>query len=760
MHTIIRRIGVARNRLPISTLFFSLLLLVNNLQAADDSKDTLRVYNLSRGVATYDSIHSSAFAARFSSLVNVTVHGVRIVTRGLQGAKARVRLFGGEGGSSVPTIEQDLVEPIWARAENDRMDTIAVEFDPPIVIHDGQFFVCIDSIAGMRLLTDRDTVVPECICPTDRFVNQCVKSSSGEWTTGSFSFLIEPIVSVDRSVSRLRFEIDTLLLTQRESTEEFSLVVADFNMDDHLDIVVGSYLVLGPLTHGNVSANIRSLHEIDASMLDISLVSTIRSKSSHARVVGIKASDRLDALPWNSGLIEGVTLKLPMSGRPVFSLAITSVPVESEVLIVAERSQDVSSFDRDQTVEKMTNDKVHVVAGITSAIRDDVLQVPDGQFVQSGYAVDVDRDGDLDLLIACTNHDGRLSVFTSTNTNGIFSELIATESFQLPLVARPVLSRIQSLPQNTLGARIDDGDIVVTYTIETHNTPHLTSTTLQHLPLPSDNRSEQRDIGLHDRLSAISCADLDGDGADEVIATSEDTCRKTALYRLDEQKTYERVFGTGIESLSGSPDLACVDIDADHDADAIGLVDNKVIFAWNCSPQVGVNSKRVPIPTHFVRTVSVAEAHSRSSILPIRAFWGGGRNIHIRDTPAILIGESDDTIVVIRRMSGGQEYIDRFSAESPIASIVNSDPCRVRITPNPFFSEVQIGVSDADGPIESCTIMNSAGEVVWSASILGSEATCTWDGRSVNGSPIANGTYTIHIKTRSCSGASRVMKVQ
>ncbi len=737
-----------------------LLTVLGSVIVASAGTDTLRIYNLRNGVAAYDTSRTLAYAARFTSLVNVKVFGLRIIIRGDSAAQARVRVFGAEGGGSVPSIEQDLVEPVLVRADNARMDTLAVTYDPPLSIIEGQFFVCVDSVSRMGLLTDRDSVVPECICHTDRFVNQCMKSVTGEWKTGPFTFLIEPILSVDESVAPLQFESDTFQLSSTNSKEEFSILVADFDNNGSLDVVAGGSFLRGPFKSGTRSTESCVVDAIHKSMSGTTLLSTLRVNAAAPSIVGIKCGNRLEYQTWYSGTVEGITVTLPMQGKPVFSIALQSIPSAPEVLVVAERSSENSSSSLGDTETTSANDQLHVISGIGSVVQEDVVQIPTGLFVQSGFSTDIDRDGDLDLLIACTNNDGRMIILKIVNIQGVFSVLQEVERLSLPLNARPVLSLTPRRSQIQHEEKIDDESVIVSTAVGGLNISGAIPKSFSRVVIERDDEIEQRGISYHDRLSSVSHADINGDGIEEFVVSSEDTCRKTALYMTDDTGTYQRIYGSGIEAISGSPDVAWVDLDGDNDVDAVALVGSSLIIGWNRSPQLAANSRLYPIDPELVNSVSVAEFNTSSSTYSMRASWGGGRNIHVRSSPAVLIEENEDTIIVIRRFTGGHESINKFTARTSALSDADAAACRIHLTPNPFFSEVNISVDVKDGPIETCSIVNSAGEIVWSALLSASSSTCIWDGKTTDGSPIANGTYTIHVKTHSCSATSRAMKVQ
>lgn len=745
-----------------SPLIISLVvvLAVSNGQAGNGGVqlDTLRVYNSSNGIATYDHERSKAIAARFTSLVKVDLYGVRLFTQGYKGGRARIRVFGSEGGNSVPSVERDLISPVWVSSEKDRFDTLTISYDEPIGIHGGQFFICVDSISGLRVLTDRDSVVPECVCPTDQFVNQCLMPNDGKWATGPYTFLIEPIVGIDRSLSSIRFDTDTMEFEQSDTHGEFSILVADFNQDGELDIIAENHIILGPLTAVNAhNRSILTLSDLHSSLVGVPLLSTIRTETSPSAIVGIQPGKEVATTRWISHSIEGYTVTLPMNGKPMYSIAIRASVSEPEYLVVAERSMHELKNDITDHETYLKNDKLHIVTNISTNIQETILEIPDNHFVHSGYASDVDRDGDLDLVVACTSAEGHLFVYTSENRAGLFSDLERGRYQRTALIERPVAAAIPSVHRAVDEQRIQDDLLVIT--TATAREPEVNPHSLTTLDQDYDEKILIAGLQDHDRISAISVSDTDNDQYSEVIVSSSDSCRRTALYRLYEDHSWLRIFGTGIEALSGSPDLAWCDLDGDLDNDAIGIVDHRIVIAWNFTVQPQ-NKERREIPDRLISDVSVAEARHMDKSASIRSFYGGGRNIHVRANPSLIVDASADTILIIRRTSGGRESTVQYASISEHAIGHNDFACHVSIVPNPFHGEVTIAITNSSEPITSCRIVDAAGVEVWSAPQNEWVSACVWNGMSEAGSPVASGVYTLYLKTTSCSSISRIIKVQ
>jgi hypothetical protein len=117
----------------------------------------------------------------------------------------------------------------------------------------------------------------------------------------------------------------------------------------------------------------------------------------------------------------------------------------------------------------------------------------------------------------------------------------------------------------------------------------------------------------------MSSTDIDANGSMEFVAASSDTCRTVSIYARNAQGVHRRVFGTGLEALTGSVDLAWADLDGDGLDDALGVRNRRLIVAWNRSTPQAPSGKRYPISQQWIKDVTIAEVRSQSEAQSYRS---------------------------------------------------------------------------------------------------------------------------------------------
>ena len=127
-------------------------------------RDTLSFYQSGSG---YVYFHNSDVVLQAARFVNPAPGHIKEISVALGGTsadgKARLRIFGHEGGVPAPVLERNLIEPITLQKTKTGFERITVGIAERPFLTNNQFFIAVDQIdSGVVLLSDRVEKQPFC----------------------------------------------------------------------------------------------------------------------------------------------------------------------------------------------------------------------------------------------------------------------------------------------------------------------------------------------------------------------------------------------------------------------------------------------------------------------------------------------------------------------------------------------------------------------------------------------------------------------
>lgn len=732
----------------------------------ESARDTIRDYSVNQGVVYFPLRNCVAVASRFSTREHQSLHGVRVTVRvdGDSG-RARLRILGPSGGASVPLIEQDLTEPQWIRASHSQFVQTTIEFSEPVRITSDQFFVVVDSLDGLVVLSDAVVYPQSCLCPTDIFVKQCLRRPSGAWESGPHAFLIEPIIE--------RLEADTSITFIDEpigkahpvaDSRSYSLLVGDLNGDRFPDIFTSETIVLGPLTQGSVAQ--LYAREGSRNLGDRPLVSSVRVGGTLHAVLISAGSQTMRVEEHLEQGISVLTVNMPGPSPVVSSVAIVDPRTGDEFLAIG----------RTRTAE-IQESRVVILRKTGNAWNTTTAETPTGLYLNGLFAKDVDRDGEVDLLLVSTDQTGRPKMQVINFRQG--QPALSSVEFDVDASATspPVIAMVgQTAISDSTLARSTAVLLTVSNAfaraeqrgpgIEVlgSNIPFvgkdLQLVTLPFSARPPEPTSYFDGVDWLDRASSISFVDIDLDGSTEMYISSSDSCRAAQLYKRSVNNGWERLRVGGLESLSGAQDVAWIDLDMDGRVDAVGMKGGRLHIAWNRSAIHDVSATHVEIPRTMLNSVSTLEVRDAWTTKDYTGSTGRGRNIHER-LPLVFLSLSD-TIVVTRGANGHFVEVSMPTKVNAVQDdkIKSTDACRVDVSPNPFHGQLDF-VGNSANQVD-ISVMAVDGRIVWSATLGGqtSAMRLSWNGTDTEGHPVGSGVYNVRVQSGSCVNVTKIVRVQ
>lgn len=684
----------------------------SNARAEEVNPETLVLGRLQSAPTSYHSVE--AVGARIVVRDAREVVGIDLPVISHRVSSFVVRVFGNERDCSVPRIGRDLIRPVRVKTTDSGLQTISVRFDPAPLIVGGQFFIVVDSIGlGVEIISTTDLYLDTCRCSSELFTQQVVERK-GQWQTAPYTFPWRVKTRQIPNELTIKFRPDTLgsvgdkkLGGGRISTG-FFLQVGDVNGDSHYDILSPIGLFLGSGEHSFVKD----------SLLDMATGAWTMLPSKSPLLVHVAGPDVVEgerSLVIDRALVPVVVRTVRLASATSKSKIIAIWPLIVDKLDGSLRShqialawyEDSTSSQPRVTVIELNQSTSFVVAEALIPMRGEIASVlsngaafsaPDFQDSDSNAVDTRQRFSDLSIVneegssvIRATYSDGTIRfnrpIQTSINVLDVIGpglEIMADGEHSLAL---PVVVEAEA---QTIGA---DNDQVAFTGIEQWQ------------------REFSNSVWNSDRRSSVVRSDLNGDGRMEYIFPTSDFC--WPVHVVTTEPTYNGMLSAstilvdGIETLAGSYDVACIDIDADSKPDLVGYKNGRVIILWNSSPNPS-----------FARDVTrLVEPQ-----VPTRG---------------IGIGRFFCTTCQRRELADSDQQVEMGALP------------RLNVRPSVFDRACTIEVTGVTaGKLYRVEVMSGLGRLVRYWEIVGGSdqvLSVAWDGLDQLGMPVASGTYVVSV---------------
>lgn len=202
--------------------------------------DTLSSYRGASGYTYFRNVDVVLQAARFINPAPGYIREISLVLSGpSNNGKARLRLFGHEGGSPAPILENDLIDPLTLQKTKAGFERITLSLPERIFIENNQFFVAVDQLdSGVVFLSDRVEKQPFCLSKDDQFSSQVLKQRDGNWRWEKYSFAVDVIMEYPDIIPESPMGDVAVGLGILDTADvNRSIAWGDFNGDNYLDLL-------------------------------------------------------------------------------------------------------------------------------------------------------------------------------------------------------------------------------------------------------------------------------------------------------------------------------------------------------------------------------------------------------------------------------------------------------------------------------------------------------------------------------------------
>lgn len=546
--------------------------------------DTVNLGTLTSRLGYYRSV--SAAGVRISLRGPTRFKSVEIPVVGKIGQRLVFRILGNEHDASVPGHEVDITTPLVVELEKNGAQRISVNFNQPEFYKLSQYFLLLDSIPpDFKLVTNTQPDIEGCNCKTETFKQQVVKQD-GEWKVAPYLFPWRVITEVRQEESKFSFKADTINPSSNSfNTEKFGLLVADINRDGLVDILTQQGLYLN---RGN-----RQFSELELSKISTEDGAWTSMQSGYPELVQVRAGTRASI---ESQFIENNAAYTSLKQT---RLSVTKIEIAAQGLARA-----VWFLPDTAGVAPDGGEKLLVLVSDTVGSLDHFILIK----------TDPKRKGlkilsDVQLM-------GKFASIVSLPGNNQCLSFVCAARFQGQLKLNKLsiceggieLGDVWTNHSNTLEVLGPGIDGITKYSAMPLFTPIRTNvdspnSAITQTDFQASVNTLEAEMGFDsDRRASILRIDLDGNGTEEIVLTTSDTCYRPYIVTSVKEgavrsaKQSVAVYDC-LNVLAGSPDLAAADFDGDGARDMVGIRNGNLIVVWNqtVQQQVGIDDRQIEI---------------------------------------------------------------------------------------------------------------------------------------------------------------------
>ena len=203
--------------------------------------DTIRNYNPMGNLFN----HTGNFdwrVSRFDLDAPGTLKNIIFTMDGIPGT-FNLRIFGQEGGTPFPQIEEDLITPIIVEKKNNGLEKVEVHLDEEIYLDNNQFFIVMENITvGTYIKFDVSAKTPTCSSSSGGNYYYLFNRRGSNWYSSDRALAID--VVLNKKISKLFVPfLEDLTDTLDIIGGGNRLAVADYNNDGYDDILTSGRLL-------------------------------------------------------------------------------------------------------------------------------------------------------------------------------------------------------------------------------------------------------------------------------------------------------------------------------------------------------------------------------------------------------------------------------------------------------------------------------------------------------------------------------------
>lgn len=214
--------------------------------ASQTGTTALRHFDPASATFEYPSSFSQ-YIARFEPDGVASVSALTIELSGPAGGSAEVSMYGHEGGTSFPQLENDLFTPLQITKKTNGIERIRVELPELLQFNNTQFFVVVRKLSsGVRLMSDSRPAEASCLSNSGgNYYYQFLKSQNGTWSLGTRkAFAITAWLDYHNLQNAKWFTDKTAAWGIDTNLSNSYMVCEDFNADGRPDLFIRGRLFL------------------------------------------------------------------------------------------------------------------------------------------------------------------------------------------------------------------------------------------------------------------------------------------------------------------------------------------------------------------------------------------------------------------------------------------------------------------------------------------------------------------------------------
>lgn len=578
--------------------FYLLILFWIFIQGQSFASDTLKQYNPSVTLVSLPTNYKEV-VARVDLPCPGTLEKLVIRLDGPSNSgSVMLKVYGHEGGTSFPQLEQSLIEPLKIEKTKEGRQDILVKLKSPLSFRNNQLFLVLyDWTKDVQIMAESSPPLASCKSSSGGdYYRLFAKNSSGSWVLVNRRALAADLIySPEKLPATPYFRDMTLGSGIPEGLSNKSISVGDLNGDDFLDIVI----------RGRVFFNKQNFQFEDKTLdLSITTAGIVASpiidinndgKSDILLLYNDSASHQV-LINQGGGQFNALSLSAQIPVRGISSFSIADINEDGFPDIFIGRLWTAYPADGPD----ITPNYLYLNTG-KNDFNDSSSMIYPNNWVhrrsRGSSWCDFDNDGDLDLFVA--NYYLEPDELWKNDGNGNFVDI----------------AQYSGIDKNKFGASShgtgcdfgdfnNDGNMDLLLPNLAHPAfktqyDHLPTTLYKNNGAPSflfSNVTDNSGIEYEETHAGGAWADIDNDGRLDFIITTFYGCRYIDLYKQNDSGAFEIVTAEyGLEGIVSGEDACWADFDNDGKIDLCLGIEGKFRIYKNEVPSWHHNQTQIEL---------------------------------------------------------------------------------------------------------------------------------------------------------------------
>lgn len=668
--------------------------------------------------------------------------------------KARLRIFGNEGGAPIPNYEKDLIEPIYLTKKIYGLELVEIKLNKDLYFDRGQFFIAIDNLdKDVYWATSKTPIRPECQSNLyGVYTRQCFKDKANHWSTGEYSFALNvDMAPIANNVEKYFTVKELQSKSFTNDVNNGSLNVFDYDLDGYPDI-----LYQGTLYH-----NIGNM--------DFSAVGTETGFTPIDSLVSCQILCNIN----NDDYLDVVCTHYPDSLNNDCSIYINKNGHFKEINITLGLHSPIINYSVSDVNGDGYEDIILLTKDVSNSLRIFLNNKMDSfeetkelsllpQIYQACIFYDINKDTRKDMILL----DANGIEYVYLNLGGmkyVEDKKIKTQRGSL-LASNLKYSDIngdgwdEELSILNKGYNGNDNDQTSVFVRSLLDGIALEPTSL--LPRTSFNEVQ----------SGLCVKDFNNDGNDDMVISTGTACRYADLYLQDRYKRFNiNNYESGFYKQSLGKDLCSADFDLDGKIDLCTIVDGKLQILHNQYDRVEPLKPYIDIQSKIKDKIKNVIIYANKGIA-FKNVYNYELGILTQSATALHIGLNEsskiDSIQILTE--DNKLYTDRNAKINTVykvdLTVLDQTEHNVECiaSPNPFLTAANIRLIVNVPGLYTLSIQTLDGQLIKTYTNLNlsvGEYNYMWDGNDSLGNVVSSGVYIYRLSGSNINIVNKLIKL-